>query len=91
MLTAIKTTTSPTLASGAIAITIGEFEKIEDAQVSYDAPLVSDYVFDCVVTISGNIVTATFKKMQCSATNTWGNAVTSDLNLKKVVVLAQGV
>jgi hypothetical protein len=87
---AIKTTTSPTLVNGAFAVTFGEFEKVAEAAVIFDGPNVSDRVFEATRAISGNVVTITVKKMQVSATNTWGDAATGDVTGKTFTVIADG-
>jgi hypothetical protein len=87
---AIKSTTSPTLTAGAFSITFGQFEKVNEAAVSFDGPNVNDYVFEATRSISGNIVTITVKKMQVSATNTWGAAATADVASKVFTVVADG-
>lgn len=81
-------TTAPTLVSGAFDTVFGEYEKVSYAQVMFDNPETSDYVFKAVVTISGHTVTTTVKKVRLSATNTWGVAVTGDFTAKTFVVLA---
>ncbi len=86
----IKTTTSPTLVAGAFSVTFGDLEKVAEAAVSFDGPNVADYVFEATRAIATNVVTITVKKMQVSAVNTWGNAVTGDVAGKTFTVVADG-
>ncbi len=83
------TTSAPTLSSGAVAVTFGKFSQVTDAFVTFDDPQVANRVFAKTVSISGNIVTVTVKKMQLSATNTWGNAGNTDIT-GELVITATG-
>lgn len=87
---AIKTTTSPTLSSGAFTVTFGQFEKINSASVSFDDPFTASYAFAASRSISGNVVTVTVKKQNLGSPGAWANAVTSDLNGKTVTIVAEG-
>ncbi len=84
----IKTSTSPTLSSGVLAVTFNKFEKVTDALVTFDDPKTANRVLSQSCTISGNVVTITFSKMQLSATRTWGTAANSDIPVVRVI--AQG-
>ncbi len=59
----IVETTSPTLASGAIAVTFNKLEKVTYAQAFIDASLSStvdaSMSYDIALSTSGNVVTAT--------------------------------
>jgi len=89
----IKTTNSPTLAAGAIDITFGEMEKVENAYVYFENPAISDYVFDAETSVSGNTVTVTVSKLDvtAAAAAAWGNAASADLNGFDLVVVAKGI
>ena len=89
---AIKSESGPTLESGAFAVTFGQFEKVNEAAVIFDGPNVDDYVFEATRSIAAatNVVTITVKKMQVSAVNTWGNALTADVAAKTFTVIADG-
>lgn len=88
---AIKTETSPTLVSGAFSVTFGQFEKVAEAAVIFDGPNTDDYVYEATRAIATNVVTITVKKMQVSATNTWGDALTADVDGKTFTVIADGL
>ena len=90
----METTNGPTLTAGAVDITFSDFEAVADPadaispMVYLEGPLVSDRVFCLIWSVATNVVTVTVYKMQLSATNTWGVAVTSDLANKDLTVLA---
>ena len=88
---AIKTETGPTLESGAFAVTFGQFEKVAEAAVIFDGPNDDDEVYEVTRAIATNVVTITVQKMQVSATNTWGDAVTADVAAKTFTVIADGL
>lgn len=88
---AIKTTTGPTLDTGAFDVTFGQFEKVAEAAVIFDGPNDDDYVYEVTRSIATNVVTITVQKMQVSATNTWGDAVTADVAAKTFTVIADGL
>ncbi|MBA7682051.1 hypothetical protein ES703_90397 [subsurface metagenome] len=88
---AIKTETGPTLVSGAFSVTFGQFEKVAEAAVIFDGPNDDDEVYEVTRTIATNVVTITVQKMTVSATNTWGDAVTSDVAAKTFTVIADGL
>jgi hypothetical protein len=83
-------TVSITLSAGAMTVTFGQFEKVNEAAVYIEGSLTSDYVFEATRSIATNVVTVTIKKMQVSATNTWGNAITTDFTGKTMTVIADG-
>ncbi|MCL7412616.1 MAG: hypothetical protein M8353_03240 [ANME-2 cluster archaeon] len=87
----MKVETGPTLTAGAFNVTFGQFEKVSEAVVVMDGPQVADYAFEVLTSIATNVVTVTVKKMQISAVNTWGNAVTADVAAKKFTVVAKGL
>ena len=87
---AIKTETGPTLVSGAFSVTFGQFEKVTEAAVIFDGPNDDDYVYEVTRALATNVVTITVKKMQVSAVNTWGNALTADVAAKTFTVIADG-
>lgn len=88
---AIKTETGPTLVAGAFSVTFGQFEKVAEAAVIFDGPNDDDYVYEVTRAIATNVVTITVQKMQVSATNTWGDAVTADVAAKTFTVIADGL
>lgn len=70
---------APTLTAGAFTIVTG-FSNVRFFKVGFRAgPQVADTVFEFIATVSGGTITVTVNKMQVSATNTWGAAVTADL------------
>jgi hypothetical protein len=86
----IQTISAPTLSSGAVDVTFGQFEEISDVFVSFDGPNKADYVFEVVRAISGNVVTLTFYTMQTSAGGpTWATAGDADIT-GTVTVIANG-
>lgn len=87
---AIKSESAPTLDTGAMTMTFGQFEKVAEALVSFDGPNIDDYVFEAVRTLATNVVTITFKKQQASAAvPTWGAAGDNDIT-GVVTVIAKG-
>lgn len=87
---AIKSESAPTLAAGVMTMTFGQFEKVDEALVSFDGPNLDDYVFEAVRTLATNVVTITFKKQQASAgVPTWGAAGNTDIT-GVVTVIANG-
>lgn len=89
---AIHTRTTVTLdGGGAFTETFGELQQIDEALVVMDGPNVNDRVFEVIRTIATNVVTVTVMKMQVSAVNTWGIAITADVNLKTFTIVVDGI
>ena len=86
----IQSETSPTLSTGAFTETFGDFEVITDVVACMEGPRTSDYVFALVVTSATNVATITVYKMQASATNTWGVALTADVDGEVFTIFAEG-
>ena len=87
----IRRLLSPTLVAGAVTITFLEFTRVLHCLVFFDGAQIGDYTVNVNTAIATNVVTLTFNKIQFDAANTWGNAVTADLNLKVITVLAEGI
>ena len=89
---AIKTETAPTLVAGAFDIVFGQFEKVLAATVSFDNPAANDTVFATDISLSGNTVTVTVKKIDVAGTTpvAWAAAVTTDVADKAFTIVAEG-
>lgn len=85
---AIKTEEAPTLTSGTFEMTFGDYEKVVQAAVFLEGPQTSDRVFEATYSTAANVVSIWIKKMQVSATNTWGDAVTGDVDAETITVIA---
>jgi len=93
-LLSVRSVLSPTLVAGAISITFPEFSRIITAGAVIDGPIAAanaDAVFELIVTAVLNVVTINVHKMALSAVNTWGDAITADINLRRITVLAEGI
>lgn len=70
----------PTLAAGVFTIATGLTNVDHFSVVLRTDPLVDDRVIALEATESGGTLTVTVSKQQLSATNTWGAAITTDVD-----------
>ena len=91
---AIKTTTTPTLVSGAFDVTFGQFEKVDKAVAFTDLPATGGDSYQCKTAVSGNVVTVTVYKVTLTeatdGSRVYAAAETADLDAKTVTVIANG-
>lgn len=90
----MKSVTSPTLASGAVDVTFGEYAKVNSAMAFIDtAEAAASGVFlNPTVSIAGYTVTVTIDKITLTeatdANRVFANAITADMNTKTLYVVA---
>ena len=81
--------TTGSLSSGAVDVTMSDFEAVLSYMLFYDDPQEDDYVYDAIASVSGNVVTVTFYKTQASSGSpTWATAGDDDLADCTLVVIA---
>jgi len=78
-----------TSAAGTVSLPTDQIQAI--IPTSSSVANTSDYVLSHNFTVSGNVLTITVKKMQASATNTWGDALTADVADSVYDVLVVGL
>lgn len=91
----IKSTTSPTLSSGAFDTIFGEYEKVVGAIAMINEGYGADgdgLMFQISISISGVTVTTTILKVNLEegvdADRDWENALTANLASKTVTIIA---
>ncbi len=84
-------TTGLALTSGAGTISLPTDQIQATIPTASSMENTSDFVLSHNFTVSGNVLTITVKKMQISATNTWGNADTADVSDSVYDVLVVGL
>lgn len=67
-----------TSGSGTVSVPCDQIQGIIAQSTKMEAT--ADYVLNHDYTFSGNTITIAVKKMQLSATNTWGEAATADIS-----------
>ena len=87
---AVKETTSPTLdlVTGGFDTEFGDYEQVNSAEVTFDNPATSAYLFTTQTTISGNTVTVIVLKQNLGAVGAWVVALTADVANMKFTIIA---
>lgn len=92
----IKSTTSPTLVAGAVAVAFGEFEKVNAAIAALSTPdgAAAGDTFICATSISGPVVTVTITRVVLTevtdANRVWAAATSAQVSGKTLTVIVDG-
>jgi hypothetical protein len=87
---AVIETTSPTLdlVTGGFDTEFGDYEQVNNAEVTFDNPATSKLLFSTSISISGNTVTVIVMVQDMNSVGAWVAATTAQVNGKKFTIIA---